>query len=124
LTTSDLSIVAFLPGTNGLPIRALKDTVFGDPELNTTELEAHVLKAMVQHRFSETMKANFSVFYGDYDKLYQNFYAAKYDQAATPNQVTLDGYVDTTQRENLQLSGNIVSELQLGDTRSHSAGWL
>lgn len=103
-------------GTNGLPIRALKDTVFGDPELNTTELEAHVLKAMVQHRFSETMKANFSVFYGDYDKLYQNFYAAKYDQAATPNQVTLDGYVDTTQRENLQLSGNIVSELQLGDT--------
>jgi catecholate siderophore receptor len=103
-------------GTNGLPIRALKDTVFGDPELNTTELEAHVLKAMVQHRFSETMKANFSVFYGDYDKLYQNFYAAKYDQAATPDQVTLDGYVDTTQRENLQLSGNIVSELQLGDT--------
>lgn len=103
-------------GTNGLPIKALKDTVFGDPELNTTELEAHVLKAMVQHRFSETMKANFSVFYGDYDKLYQNFYAAKYDQAATPNQVTLDGYVDTTQRENLQLAGNIVSELQLGDT--------
>jgi catecholate siderophore receptor len=102
-------------GTNGLPIKALKDTVFGDPQLNTTELEAHVLKAMFQHRFSDALKANLSVFYGDYDKLYQNFYAAKYDQAATPNQVTLDGYVDTTQRENLQLSGNIVSELQLGD---------
>lgn len=103
-------------GTNGLPVKALKDSVFGDPQLNTTELEAHVLKAMVQHRFSDTMKANFSVFYGDYDKLYQNFYAAKYDQAATPNQVTLDGYVDTTQRENLQLAGNIVSELQLGES--------
>lgn len=103
-------------GANGRPVKALKDTVFGDPELNTTELEAHVLKAMVQHRFSQTMKGNLSVFYGDYDKMYQNFYAAKYNQAATPNEVTLDGYIDTTQRENLQLSGNMVGELSLGNT--------
>lgn len=101
-------------GTDGRPVRALKDTVFGDPQLNTTELEAHIFKAMVQHRFSETLKGNFSVFLGDYDKLYQNFYAAKYDQAASPTKVTLDGYVDTTDRENLQISGNLVSELEAG----------
>ena len=101
-------------GTDGRPVRALKDTVFGDPQLNTTELEAHIFKAMVQHRFSETLKGNLSVFLGDYDKLYQNFYAAKYDQAASPTKVTLDGYVDTTDRENLQIAGNLVSELQAG----------
>ena len=46
--------------------------------------------------------------------MYQNFYAAKYDQSKTPNEVTLDGYVDTTQRENLQISGNVIAELQTG----------
>ena len=101
-------------GTDGRPVRALRNNVFGDPLLNTTELEANLFKAMVQHRFSDAMKGNFSVFYGDYDKMYQNFYAAKYDQSKTPNEVTLDGYVDTTQRENLQISGNVIAELQTG----------
>ena len=102
-------------GTDGRPVRALRDTVFGDPRLNTTELEANLLKALVQHRFSDTIKGNLSVFYGDYDKLYQNFYAAKYNQAETPDEVTLDGYVDTTQRENFQISGNFITEFQTGN---------
>ena len=101
-------------GANGRPVEAFEDIVFGDPQLNITELEAHLLKAMMQHRFSDDIKGNFSAFYGDYDKLYQNFYASGYDQAATPDQVTLDGYLDTTQRENLILSGNIVAELAAG----------
>ncbi len=102
-------------GTDGRPVRTLRDTVFGDPRLNTTELEANLFKALVQHRFSDTIKGNLSVFYGDYDKLYQNFFAAKYNQAETPDEVTLDGYVDTTQRENFQISGNVVTEFQTGN---------
>ena len=103
-----------IPSADGRPVEAFADIVFGDPEINTTELEAHLLRANVQHNFSENLKANVSAFYGDYDKLYQNFYASGYDQAATPNQVTLDGYVDTTQRQNLILSGNLVGEFETG----------
>ena len=55
-----------------------------------------------------------SAFYGDYDKLYQNFYVSGYDQVAAADQVTLDGYLDTTQRENLILSGNVVANLAVG----------
>lgn len=102
-------------GTDGRPVRALRDTVFGDPLLNTTELEANLFKALVQHRFSDAIKGNLSVFYGDYDKLYQNFYAAEYNQAETPDEVTLDGYVDTTQRENFQITGNVITEFQTGN---------
>ncbi|WP_246263501.1 TonB-dependent receptor [Parasphingopyxis algicola] len=101
-------------GTNGRPVEAFEDIVFADPELNTNELQAHLLRASLQHDFSENLKGNFSAFYGNYDKLYQNFYASGYDQANTPNQVTLDGYVDTTQRENLILSGNLVGEFDTG----------
>ena len=101
-------------GSDGRPVEAFADVVFGDPEINTTELQAHLLRASLQHEFSDNVKGNFSAFYGDYDKLYQNFYASAYDQAATPNLVTLDGYLDKTERENFILSGNLVGELSTG----------
>jgi len=99
-------------GADGEPVEAFEDIVFGDPELNTTELEAHLLRAMLQHNFSENLKGRFSAFYGDYDKLYQNFYAASFDPAT--NIVGIDGYVDTTQRQNLILSGDLIGQFETG----------
>ena len=101
-------------GSDGRPVEDFADIFFGDPELNTTELQAHLIRASLQHEFTDSVKGNFSTFYGDYDKLYQNFYASGYDQATTPNQVTLDGYVDTTERQNLILSGNLIGEIRAG----------
>ena len=97
-------------GADGRPVEAFRKIVFGDPELNRTFLEAHLLRSALQHRFSETLKANVSLFYGDYDKRYMNFYASGYNEAATPNLVTLDGYEDSTKRQNTILSGNLVWE--------------
>lgn len=101
-------------GSNGRPVEDFKDIVFGDPELNTTQLEAHLLRAALQHDFADNLKGNFSAFHGDYDKLYQNFYVSRYNQSATPGEATLDGYVDTTQRQNLILSGNLIGEFSAG----------
>lgn len=101
-------------GANGRPVEAFRDIVFGDPDLNYHELEAHLLRATLQHEFTENFKGNFSAFYGDYDKLYSNFYAVGYDETVAPNVVTLDGYVDTTQRQNLVLSGNMIGEFATG----------
>lgn len=102
-------------GADGRPVEAFEDIVFGDSELNTAEFEAHILRANLQHQFSDTKKGNVVVSYGDYDKLYQNFYASGYDQTNTPDRVTLDGYVDTTQRQRLTLSGNLVNEFTVGE---------
>lgn len=102
-------------GSDGRPVEAFEDIVFGDPELNTATLKAHLFRAAVQHEFSDSLKGNINAFYGDYDKFYGNFYASAYDQANTPNQVTLDGYEDETQRQNLILSGNLVAEARTGD---------
>lgn len=99
-------------GDNGEPVEALKDITFGDPDLNTAEFEAHILRANVQHTFNENLKGNVTVAYGDYDKLYQNFYASGYTQST--NVVQLDGYVDTTQRQRFTLAGNLVSEFETG----------
>jgi catecholate siderophore receptor len=97
-------------GTNGEPVEAFEDILFADPELNKTKLEAHTFRATLEHKFLENVKGNLNVFYGDYDKMYQNFYASNYDQENTPDLVTTDGYVDTTKRENLILSGNLIGE--------------
>ncbi len=102
-------------GDDGRPVEAFEDVVFGDRELNTTELEAHLIRARLEHNFSDNVKGNFSAFYGDYDKLYQNFYASDYDQAT--NIVELDGYVDITQRQNTILSGDLIGEIEAGGAR-------
>ena len=99
-------------GADGRPVEALEDVVFGDPENNFTELEAHLVRANLQHNFSDNWKGVFSAFYGDYDKVYSNFFATNYDPAT--NIVELDGYIDTTQRQNLILSANIVGEFETG----------
>jgi len=99
-------------GADGRPLVAFKDIVFADPALNHDELQAHLLRSIVQHDFSDAMKVNVSLFYGDYDKLYQNFYVSGYDQLAAPDEVTLDAYFDRTRRKNLIMSGNLIREFR------------
>lgn len=99
-------------GADGRPVQALKNVVFADLENNFHELEAHVLRAAVEHRFSDTIKGNFNAQYGDYDKVYSNFYASGFNQVA--NTVELDGYVDNTWRESLTLSANLIAEFDTG----------
>ena len=99
-------------GDDGRPVEGLQDIQFGDREENFHTLEAHLLRAALSHKFSENLKANFTAFYGDYDKFYSNFFSTDYDPAT--NIVELDGYVDDVQRENLILTGNLVGQFETG----------
>lgn len=100
-------------GANGEPVEAFRDIVFGDETLNFHTLDAHVFRATLQHQFSDALKGRLSAFYGDYDKVYQNLYASSYDAVNTPDQVGLDGYLDTTQRTNLILSADLIGQFQM-----------
>lgn len=100
-----------IPSFNGEPAFDLEDITFGDPENNFTTLQAHVFNASVSHQFSDNIKGNFTAFYGDYDKVYSNFFASDAFDAVT-NSVELDGYIDTTQRERFLLSGILVGEFE------------
>ena len=98
---------------NGSPVEALDEIIFGDPEINDSELQANIFRANLQHVFSEELKLNVSAFFGDFDKLYSNFFAVGYDEST--NIVTLDGYIDGTDRQNLILSSHLVGEFATGD---------
>ena len=100
-------------GPDGRPVEALEDITFTDPDRSETTLDAHLFRAALEHQFSDTLKGNFSAFYGDYDKVYQNFFPVGFD--ADNNTVDLDGYIDETDRQNLILSANLVSEFNTGN---------
>ena len=141
----DRSIDRGIPsGLDGKPVDALNNIVFGDPDLNKSEFESIAFRSMLQHTFSDTLKGIFNVSYTDYDKMYQNFYVSDYLDAsnpnnqlldpagnpildvltgnpiADPNRIETDGYRDTTERQNLILSGNLVAEFETGDIK-HTA---
>ena len=114
----DRSIDRGIPkGADGKPATELSGIVFGDPDLNKSEFESISFRALLQHSFSDTLKGIFTASYTDYDKLYQNFYASSYDETVDADSVTLDGYVDTTERQNFVLSGNLVAELDSGSIK-------
>ena len=97
---------------NGDPVRALRNITFGDPDNNFATFEGHVLRGTIQHTFSDSVKGNFTASYGDYDKVYANFFPVGYTSAT--NVVAIDGYIDTNQRQNLVLSGNLIGEFATG----------
>jgi catecholate siderophore receptor len=97
---------------NGDPARFLQRITFGDPDNNFATLKAHVVRATVQHTFSDKVKANFTASYGDYDKVYSNVFPVGYTPAT--NVVAIDGYIDSNQRQNLILSGNLIGEFETG----------
>ena len=101
-----------IPTMNGEPVEALKGIVFGDEELNTTTLEADIWKASLSKNFSDTFKGNLTFQKSEFAKMYQNLYASGYD--GSKNEVTLDGYYDPTERENMFLNGNLVREVETG----------
>ena len=100
-------------GSNGLPVAALAGVVFGDPDESYSTFESQSIRATLSHDLSDQWSARVSTFYGDYDKVYQNYYASGYDEFS--DLVTIDGYVDTTVRQNFAISGDLVGEFETGN---------
>lgn len=101
------------------PVAGVRDTFFGSPGQNFTTLEAHILRARIEHAFSAGLRGNVTAQYADFDKLYQNLYPS--DAVTLVNgtfaEVELDGYRDPTRRENLILQANLVGEFETGNLR-------
>ncbi|WP_299326967.1 TonB-dependent siderophore receptor [Parasphingopyxis sp.] len=95
-----------VPALNGEPLEGFDNTFFGDPDANFTTLEAHISRLRFEHDFSDSLSYNSTLQYADYNKFYQNIYPVGFDDVA--NTVSLDGYRDTTQRENFIIQGNLI----------------
>lgn len=102
-----------IPSLDGAPLEGYDDTYFGDPDFNNTTLEAHIARVRVDHSLSQNWNLNGTVQFADYDKAYQNLYPVNFD--ADAGTVTLDGYRDTTTRENALVQINLIGQFATGD---------
>ena len=103
-------------GGPDIPLKNFEDTFFGSPDANFTTLEAHLLRARLDHEFGDSLRGNITALYADYDKLYQNLFPSE-EVAVSGGRfpaVELDGYRDATQRENLIIQGNLIGEIDTG----------
>ena len=104
-----------IPTENGKPVDRFSKITFGDSRGdNLTTLEADIFRAIVSTNFSDTTKANLTIVSSEFEKMYQNYYASGYSVGASV--VTVDGYNDPTERENMIISGNLINELEVGST--------
>ena len=101
-----------IPTENGEPVKRFEQITFGDKDVNLATLEATIFKATLSTEFSDTSKGNLSIVSSVFEKMYKNYYASDYNASETV--VTMDGYLDPTERENTVISGNLVNEIQIG----------
>jgi catecholate siderophore receptor len=100
------------------PLTGYRDTFFGVAGLNRTAFRAHVLKAEIEHRFSDSLTLTGRALAGDYDKYYRNA------MAQTPitlvggvSSVGIEAYEDSTKRRNLIGQADLAWRVTTGPLR-------
>ena len=94
-----------VPSFADSPLHGYDDTFFGSPAANHSAVTAHIVRARLDHDFSDGLSTNLSGQYAHYDKYYGNVYARS---PATATTVELEGYNSDTIRENWIVQGNLV----------------
>ncbi len=105
-----------IPTTGALVNEALRDIVYGnDKNVHTTE--GTILKANLEHNYSDNGKINLSIMGNNFNKMYQNIYV----KSVTSNSdgciatfACMEGYRDTTARETSSLNLTNVNTFDRG----------
>ncbi|MXO84526.1 TonB-dependent siderophore receptor [Altererythrobacter aurantiacus] len=99
-----------VPSLGTGPLTGYDETFFGVPGFNEARAEVHIARSRIDHDFSDDLHINASVQYANYDKVYANVLPRGTDGET----VSLGGYQDFTQRENLIGQANLVWETKTG----------
>lgn len=70
----------------------------------------HIARSRIDHELSNAVTVNATVQYANYDKYYANIVPG----AATGSRVSLSGYENANQRENLAGQANLVAQFDTG----------
>ncbi|GGE01098.1 iron transport receptor protein [Tsuneonella deserti] len=99
-----------VPSLSGAPLTGFDRTFFGDPDFNRSTNVAHIARLRLDHEFTDSLSANLTGQFADYDKFYANVTPSSTDGTT----VTLGGYSSRTDRRNWIGQGNLVWTAQTG----------
>ncbi|HVR82210.1 MAG TPA: TonB-dependent receptor, partial [Luteimonas sp.] len=99
-----------------LPVETDASTFFGDPARSPTRVDVDAVDALVEHDFGNGVALRNHTRIADYDKFYQNVYAA---DAEKPNslgvfEVAIKAYNNATQRRNVFNQTDLTFSAQTG----------
>ena len=120
--TIDRGVPSARPGSiadPALPLDGFDESFFGDGEVNRSRFTGKVGHVAVEHRFSDTLKLSSKALYGDYDKRYQNAFAAGPVTLGADGveRVAIEAYRDPTRRESLLVQNDLTAEVATGPVR-------
>lgn len=93
--TADRGITSFA----GKPVATDASTFFGNAGLSNSEATVNAFSSSLDHRFSDRVTLRSRLFFGHYDKFYQNVFPGAADGAG--RNVSISAYNNATQRQNL-----------------------
>tara|TARA_R110002072_G_scaffold97287_6_gene213943 strand:- start:405 stop:2513 length:2109 start_codon:yes stop_codon:yes gene_type:complete len=102
-----------VPSDGGTPFSGSEKAFFGNPDINESDIEVNTLTAVLDHAFTDTLTLRSSLSYGDYDKFYQNTYAAT--PLSAVGTVEIAAYNSGTKRENIFSQTDLVWKTSSGD---------
>lgn len=107
--------VANASGEDRRPFRINdRDQFFGNARLSPNEAETAAFNAIIEHTFDNNVKLKNNTRYANYNKFYQNIYASSTVSNGT---LSLSGYRDETDRENLINQTDITIPFSTGEVK-------
>lgn len=100
-----------IPSAGGRPLAGFRDAFFGDPQVNSAYLEAHVATLYGNYELTDALTVKSRLLYGDYDKGYRNVFPAT---PVVGGVLGIEAYEDTTQRRNLLGQTDLIWTVETG----------
>ncbi|MBA3297061.1 MAG: TonB-dependent siderophore receptor [Acidobacteria bacterium] len=105
-----------VPSFNGAPLRTEPGAFFGNAAESRSDSTVHAATAAIDHQFRHGWTLRSRARLADYDKFYQNVFAASAVDS-TGARLNLSGYRHTTTRTNLFASADVTGALFTGRVR-------
>lgn len=107
-----------VPSQNGRPVTGFRDTFFGQPGVNQSDLRAHIVSGRIDAPLASNLTFTAQALYGDYDKSYVNVQpSSAIGGTASAPTVGIDAYANTTQRQNAIAQANLEWHVATGRIR-------
>jgi len=102
-----------IPSIQGRPSDADPETFFGDPSQSPTAATVNSFTAVLEHKFGDNVTLTNRTRWADYNKMYENVYAAT--AVTADGTVGIEAYGQRNDRENLFNQTDVVFEFQTGN---------
>lgn len=102
-----------IPSQNGKPFDTKRSRFFGNADQSPTETHVNAGYVQLEHAFSKDLTLNNRTRFAQYDKYYQNVYAAS-AVSPTTNTLSIENYREETQRENFTSQTDITWKVKTG----------